>query len=134
MYYIYIFLRILGTGYASNPNVLASICALILMTLYRCQGTTTTARKTNCMPHNATLTCSPTTAPLGKLHIHVVDVLSIYPYHSVNSIDTWYLVRNMKLVLYLVSPGPLASVYLIVVSLFRCRFIVIVTDIIPKLW
>ena len=74
------------------------------------------------------------TISLGKIHRHVVDVLTIYPYHSVNSIDTWYLVCNMMLVLYLVSPGPLASVYLIVVSLFRCRFIVIVTDIIPKLW
>ena len=60
------------------------------MTLYRCQGTTTTAKRTNCMPHNATLTCSlynhttrknpqtrggrahHTPLPLGKLHRHVV--------------------------------------------------------------
>ena len=54
----------------------------------------------------------------------MVDVLTIYPYHSVNSVDTWYLVCNMMLELYLVSPGPLASVSF-------CRFIVIVTDI-PK--
>ena len=60
------------------------------MTLHRCQGTTTTAQKSNCMPHNATLTCSlynhttrknpqtrggrahHTPLPLGKLHRHVV--------------------------------------------------------------
>ena len=30
--------------------------------------------------------------PLGNTHRHVVDVLTIYPYHSVNCIDTWYLV------------------------------------------
>ena len=71
------------------------------------------------------------TIPLGKLHRHVVDVLTIYPYHSVNSTDTWYLVCNMMLVLYLVSPGPLASVNLLIVLSFRYRFIVIVTDI-PK--
>ena len=40
------------------------------------------------------------TTPLGKLQRHVVDVLTLYPYHSVNSIDTWYLVYNMMLVLY----------------------------------
>ena len=32
------------------------------------------------------------TIPLGKIHRHVVDVLTICPYHSVNSIDTWCLV------------------------------------------
>ena len=30
--------------------------------------------------------------PLGNTHRHVVDVLTIYPYHSVSSIDTLYLV------------------------------------------
>ena len=61
------------------------------------------------------------TTPLGKIHRHVVDVLTIYPYHAVNSIDTWYLVCNMMLVLYLVSPGPLASVSFIVLS-YRYRY------------
>ena len=51
----------------------------------------TTAQKTNCMPHKATLTCS-LIIPFGKIHRHVVDVLTIYPYHSVSSIDTLYLV------------------------------------------
>ena len=71
------------------------------------------------------------TIPLGKLHRHVVDVLTIYPYHSVNSTDTWYPVGNMMLVLYLVSPCPLASVCLFTVFSYRYRIIVIVTDI-PK--
>ena len=69
------------------------------------------------------------TITLGKLHRHVVDVLTICPYHSVNSIDTWYLACNMMLVLYLVSPGPLARVCLLIVLSYRYRFIVIVTDI-----
>ena len=70
------------------------------------------------------------TTPIRKLHRHVVDVLTIYPYHSVTSIDTWYLVYNMMPVLYLVSPGSLASVYhLFIVLSFRHRFIVFVTDI-----
>ena len=35
VYYIYIFLRIPGTGYVSDSTILVSICALkILMTLY----------------------------------------------------------------------------------------------------
>ena len=71
------------------------------------------------------------TTPLGKIHRHVVDVLTIYPYHSVNSTDTWYPVGNMMLVLYLVSPCPLASVCLFTVFSYRYRIIVIVTDI-PK--
>ena len=42
-----------------------------------------------------------TTTPLGKLHRDVVDVLTVHPYdHSVNSIDTWYLVWKMMLVLH----------------------------------
>ena len=69
------------------------------------------------------------TIPLGKLHRHVVDVLTIYPYHSVNSTDTWYPVGNMTLVMYLVSPCPLASVCLFTVFSYRYRIIVIVTDI-----
>ena len=71
------------------------------------------------------------TIPLDKIHRHVVDVLTIYPYHSVNAIDTWNLVCNMVLVLHLVSPGPLASVCLFIVLSYRYRFIVILTDI-PK--
>ena len=71
------------------------------------------------------------TIPLGKIHRHDVDVLTIYRYHSVNSIDTWYLVCNIILVLHLVSPGPLASVYIFIVLSFRYRFIVFVIDI-PK--
>ena len=86
-----IFVRIPGTGYVSASIILVSMCALILMALYRCQGTTITAKKTNCMPHNAALTCSPYNhtnrwtpqrrggrayrtplPPLGKLHRHVV--------------------------------------------------------------
>ena len=68
----------------------------------------------------------------GKIHKHVVDVLTIYPYHSVNSIDTWYLVCNMMLVLYLVSPGPLASVsfYRFVVSLSFYRYLYRYTEIV----
>ena len=78
--------------------LLVSICALIiLMTLYRCQGTTTTAQK-QIVCHTMLLwRAHHITTPLGKLHIHVVDVLTIYPYgHSVNSIDTWYLVPGMQ--------------------------------------
>ena len=63
-----------------------------------------------------------TTTPLGKIHRHVVDVLTIYPYHSVNSMDTWYLVFSMMLVLYLVSPGPLASVYIFYRFVFSLSF------------
>ena len=55
------------------------------------------------------------TIPLAKIHRHVVDALTIYPYHSVNSIDTWPLVCNMMLALHLVSPGPFASVCLFIV-------------------
>ena len=77
------------------------------MTLYRCQSTTTTAQKTNCMPHNATLTCS-LYIYLGKIRRHVVDVLTIYPYHSVSSIDTLYLVWIWCLCCtwYLLVPWP----------------------------
>ena len=50
------------------------------------------------------------------------DVLTIYPYHSVNSMDTWYLVFSMMLVLYLVSPGPLASVYIFYRFVFSLSF------------
>ena len=77
------------------------------------------------MPHYATLTCS-LTIPLDKIHRHVVDVFTTYPYHSVDSIDTWYLVWNMMLVLHLVSPGPLASVsfyrFIVSLSFYRYRY------------
>ena len=99
------------------------------MTLYRCQGTTTTAQKQIVCHTMLLLRAHYITTPLGKIHRHVVDVLTIYPYHSVNSIDTWYLVGNMMLVLYLVSPCPLASVCLFTVFSYRYRIIVIVTDI-----
>ena len=62
------------------------------------------------------------TTPLGKIHRHMVDVLTVYPYHSVNSLHTWYLVWNMIPVLYLVSPGPLASVYLFYRIVFSLSF------------
>ena len=45
----------------------------------------------------------------------------MYPYHSVNSIDTRYPVCNIMLVSYLVSPGPLASVCLYIVLSYRYR-------------
>ena len=38
MYYIYIFLRIPGTGYVSDSTIPVSICALIILTLYRCRN------------------------------------------------------------------------------------------------
>ena len=54
MDYISIFLRIPGTGYVSASTTLVSICALILMTLYRCQqrsGMFTTFLLTEGAPH-----------------------------------------------------------------------------------
>ena len=66
------------------------------------------------------------TTPLGKLHRHAVDVLTIYPYHSVNSIDTLCQACNMMLVLCLVSPDPLASVsfcrFIVSLSFYRYRY------------
>ena len=57
----------------------------------------------------------------------MVDVLTIYPCHSVNSIDTWYLVCNMMLVLYQVpgissSLGKRVSFYRLIVSLSFYRY------------
>ena len=49
----------------------------------------------------------------------MTDVYTVYPYHSVNSVDTWYLVCSKMLVLYLVYPGPLASVFFFVVFPYR---------------
>ena len=65
--------------------------------------------------------------PLGRIHRDVVDVLTIYPCHSVNSIDTWYLVCNMMLVLYQVpgissSLGKRVSFYRLIVSLSFYRY------------
>ena len=54
-----------------------------------------------------------------------MDALTIYPYHSVNSIDTWYPGCNMMLVLYLVPPGPFGkrvSFYRFIVSLLFYRY------------
>ena len=67
------------------------------------------------------------TNPLGKLHRHVVDVLTVYPYHSVNSTDTWYLVLRMKYDACLVpgiswSLGKRVSFYRLVFSLSFYRF------------
>ena len=90
VYYIYIFLRKPGTGYVSDSIILVHICALIiLMTLYRCQGTTTTAQKqivchsmVLCRAHHITIPLGKIQTrggrahyiplPLGKLHRHVV--------------------------------------------------------------
>ena len=78
--------------------ILVSICALIILTLYRCRNNIDDAiplpghnyycsknklYATQCYSDVLTIT-----TPLGKLHRHVVDVLTVYPYHSVNSIGT----------------------------------------------
>ena len=62
-----------------------------------------------------------------------MDALTIYPYHSVNSIDTWYPGCNMMLVLYLVPPGPFGkrvSFYRFIVSLLFYRYCYRYTEIV----
>ena len=78
MCYVYIFLRLPGTGYVSDSAIRESICALtILMTLYCCQGTTILLLKKQIVCHTMQLLRAHyINIPLGKIHRHVVDVLT----------------------------------------------------------
>ena len=120
MYYT-MFLRIPGSGYVSDSTILVSVCALLILILklYRCQGTTILLLKKPFVCH----TMLPwrahyiITIPLGKIHRHVVDVLTVYPYHSVNSIDTWYLAWCLCCTWYLLVPWQACVFYRFIASL-----------------